>query len=89
MESYATIKNKNVRAFILKNLICHFGLSQVIIADNGSQFISDSFKTFYSEWKIQLYDSTSRHPQKNRQTKATNKILLNIIKKTLNGSKGK
>lgn len=83
------VKDKDVKIFICKNLICHFRLTKIIIVDNGSEFISDSFNTFYLKWKIQLRYATPRHSQGNRQDRATNKTLLNIIKKTLDKSKGK
>ena len=35
-EAYANIKDKDVSNFVWKNIICLFGISQVIIADNGS-----------------------------------------------------
>lgn len=82
-ESYATVKDKDVKTIVWKNLMNHFRLLQVIITYNDSQFVSDSFRVFCLEWKIQLRYSMLRHLQRNGQVEATNKILLNIIKKTL------
>ena len=39
-EAYASIKDKDVTKFVWKNIICHFGIPQTIIADNGPQFDS-------------------------------------------------
>ena len=34
-KAYASIKDKDITKFILKNIICRFGIPQAIIADNG------------------------------------------------------
>lgn len=70
------------------SLILSFRLPQMLIVNNDFQFISDSYKSFYSEWRIQLHYSTLRHLQRNGQVKTINKSLLNIMKKTLDKSSG-
>ena len=42
-EAYASIKDKDVTKFVWKNIVCRFGISQTIIADNGPQFDSIAF----------------------------------------------
>ena len=58
VEAYANIKDKDVSKFVWKNIICRFGIPQAIIVDNGSQFDSIAFRTFCSELKIKILDST-------------------------------
>ena len=82
-KTYANIKDKDVTKFIWKNIICQFGIPQAIIANNGPQFDSIAFRNFCSELKIQNLYFTSRYPQSNGQTEATNKTLLTALKKKL------
>nr|CAN69925.1 hypothetical protein VITISV_027208 [Vitis vinifera] len=88
-EAYASIKDKDVTKFVWKNIVCRFGIPQTIIADNGPQFDSIAFRNFYSELNIQNSYSTPRYPQSNGQAKATNKTLINALKKRLEQAKGK
>ncbi|RVX05343.1 Gypsy retrotransposon integrase-like protein 1 [Vitis vinifera] len=43
-EAYASIKDKDVTKFVWKNIVCRFGIPQIIIADNGPQFDSIAFR---------------------------------------------
>ncbi|RVX07508.1 Gypsy retrotransposon integrase-like protein 1 [Vitis vinifera] len=88
-EAYASIKDKDVTKFVWKNIVCRFGIPQIIIADNGPQFDSIAFRNFCSELNIQNSYSTPRYPQSNGQAEATNKTLINALKKRLEQAKGK
>ncbi|KAL5579016.1 hypothetical protein UlMin_011458 [Ulmus minor] len=77
-----------VKKFIWKNIICHFGIPKEIVTDNGSQFISFDFQDFCKEWGIQLSFSTPCYPQANGQAESTNKTVINIIKRRLEKAKG-
>ncbi|RVW27770.1 Retrovirus-related Pol polyprotein from transposon 412 [Vitis vinifera] len=88
-EAYASIKDKDVTKFVWKNIVCRFGISQIIIADNGPQFDSIAFRNFCSELNIRNSYSTPRYPQSNGQAEATNKTLINALKKRLKQAKGK
>ncbi|RVW60442.1 Gypsy retrotransposon integrase-like protein 1 [Vitis vinifera] len=88
-EAYASIQDKDVTKFVWKNIICRFRIPQTIIADNGPQFDSIAFRNFCSELNIRNSYSTPRYPQSNGQTKATNKTLMNALKKRLEQAKGK
>ncbi|RVW67554.1 Pol polyprotein [Vitis vinifera] len=88
-EAYASIKDKDVTKFVWKNIVCRFGIPQTIIADNGPQFDSIAFRNFCSELNIRNSYSTQRYPQSNGQAEATNKTLINALKKRLEQAKGK
>nr|CAN68770.1 hypothetical protein VITISV_018662 [Vitis vinifera] len=88
-ETYASIKDRDVTKFVWKNIVCRFGIPQTIIADNGPQFDSIAFRNFCSELNIRNSYSTPRYPQSNGQTEATNKTLINALKKRLEQAKGK
>ncbi|RVX18715.1 Gag-Pol polyprotein [Vitis vinifera] len=87
-EAYPSIKDKDVTKFVWKNIICRFGIPQTIIADNGPQFDSITFRNFCSELNIRNSYSTPRYPQSNGQAEATNKTLINVLKKRLEQAKG-
>nr|CAN61771.1 hypothetical protein VITISV_041899 [Vitis vinifera] len=88
-EAYVSIKDKDVTKFVWKNIVCRFGISQTIIADNGPQFDSITFRNFCSELNIRNSYSTPRYPQSNEQAEATNKTLITALKKRLEQTKGK
>nr|CAN63790.1 hypothetical protein VITISV_003629 [Vitis vinifera] len=88
-KAYASIKDKDVTKFVWKNIICRFEILQTIIADNGPQFDSIAFRNFCSELNIRNSYSTPRYPQSNGQAEATNKTLINALKKRLEQAKGK
>ncbi|RVW58115.1 Pro-Pol polyprotein [Vitis vinifera] len=82
-------QDKDVTKFVWNNIVCRFGIPQIIIADNGPQFDSIAFRNFCSELNIRNSYSTPRYPQSNGQAEATNKTLINALKKRLEQAKGK
>ena len=46
VEPLASITIKNVLDFVVKNIICRFGLPAKIISENGTQFDCDFFTDF-------------------------------------------
>ncbi|XP_038707287.1 uncharacterized protein LOC120002598 [Tripterygium wilfordii] len=57
--------------------------------DNGTQFSSAKFKEFCGGYGIKNLYSTPAYPQCNGQAEASNKIILDEIKKRLESSKGR
>lgn len=53
-ETFANIKDFDVVIFLWKNILWRFRLLTVIVADNGSQFISTRFKELCSTCKIKI-----------------------------------
>ena len=88
-EAYASIKDKDVSKFVWRNIVCQLGISQASVADNGPQFDSIAFRTFYSKLKIKNLYSMPRYPQSNGQVEATNKTLLTTLKKRPTEANGK
>lgn len=79
---------KQVQNFILRNIITRFGISKTPISDNERQFNSGPTREYYSRFDIQTRFSVVSRPQTNGQAEAANKIMLNGIKKSLEGAKG-
>jgi hypothetical protein len=45
----ATITSATVQKFFWQNIICRFGVPKAITVDNGTQFATETFKTFCSQ----------------------------------------
>ena len=56
-EALATITKAKV-----KNFVCRFGILKTIISDNGRQFDSHGFRSFYSSSGIKNKYSSLGHP---------------------------
>ncbi|XP_057811428.1 uncharacterized protein LOC131025645 [Salvia miltiorrhiza] len=59
-DSFHQVRDKEVKGFIWKNVICRYGVPKEIVTDNGSQFISADFQDFCRFWNIKLSFSTPR-----------------------------
>ena len=64
-EPLASITTKKVLDFVVKNIICRFGLPAKIVSDNDTQFDSDVFTDFCARHGIQKSFSAVAHPQAN------------------------
>jgi len=47
-EALAFITKKNMWDFVWRNIVCRYGISRVLVLNNGKQFDNDSFRDFYS-----------------------------------------
>jgi hypothetical protein len=88
-EPMATITTKKVINFVVRNIICRFGLPRTIITDNGTQFESKEFKEFCQRYGIEKRFAAVAHPKANGQVEAVNKIIKSILKKRLEKARGK
>ena len=61
-EALATIMEKNIRSFVWRNIICRYGISKVLVSDNGKQFDNNEFKDFCSKLGIKNHYSSPAHP---------------------------
>jgi hypothetical protein len=88
-EPLSNIRDVDAKRFFWKNVITRFGIPWAAISDNGTQFESRLFKGFCSDLGIKNFFSSPGYPQSNGQAEASNKIILNGIKKKLEEAKGK
>ena len=79
----------DVKKFMWKNIVIRFGVPNSLISDNGLQFDSRAFCKFCSDLGIKNKYFTLAYPQSNGQAEAVNKIIVNGLKKRLDGAKGK
>ncbi|GJY69498.1 reverse transcriptase domain-containing protein [Tanacetum coccineum] len=68
--------------------MCRFGISGIIVSDNGKQFSENPFRDWCSELNIKQQFTSVAHPQANGQTGVTNRTLLQGLKTRLGKSKG-
>jgi hypothetical protein len=83
-----SITSQQVQSFVWENIICRFGIPQIIVTDNGRQFDSASFRKFCWEKGITLSFASVAHPQTNGQVEAVNKILKRTMRTKLGDKKG-
>ena len=88
-DALANIRDMAVKKFMWKNIVTRFGVPNFLIFDNGLQFDSRAFREFCSDLGIKNKYFTLVYPQSNGQAKAVNKIIVNGLKKRLDGAKGK
>lgn len=78
--------NETTSLNFYEELIAKFGVLESIVSDNALTFIG----TRISDWAVRngvyLNTSSNYYPQGNGQAKSTNKNLLRIIKRTMEGN---
>ena len=88
-EALANIRDVDVKKFVWKNIATRCGVPNLLISYNGLQFDSKAFPAFCGDLGIKNRYSTPTYPQSNGQAKATNKAILNGLKRRLDGAKGR
>ena len=73
----------NVIEFIKEHIIYRFGISQSITTDQGKMFTSKEFKDFAASTGFKLINLSPYYAQANGQAKASNQILIKIIRKKI------
>ncbi|XP_004304842.1 PREDICTED: uncharacterized protein LOC101292438 [Fragaria vesca subsp. vesca] len=73
----------SVRNFIFRNIISRFGIPECIVTDRGAAFMADSVVKYLNDYGIKLLHSTPYYAQSNSQAKASNKVILGILRKML------
>ena len=69
------------------NILSRFGCPTKIITDNAATFGSKRMVEFCHKYQITLGHSTAYYPQGNGLAESSNKSLVNIIKKLLEGNR--
>ena len=79
----------DAKRFVWKNIVTQFGVPHTLISNNGFQFDSKTFRSYYGELGITNRCSTPVYPQGNGQAEVVNKVIVNGLKKRLDDAKGK
>ena len=88
-EAYTIVNQSDTINFVWKHLIYQFGVPRELVVDNGTQFQNNKLKELCNTYHIRLNFAFVSYSQSNGQAEATNKIILNMIKKSFEQSKGK
>ena len=67
--------------FVRSNLFCRFGVSRVIVSNQGTHFCNRSMYALLKEYGVVHRISTPYHPQTNGQTEISNKEIKRILEK--------
>ena len=89
VEPLANIWDQDMKKFMWKNIFMQFSVPYALISDNRTQFDNNAFKRYCIELGIRNNYTTPAYPQGNGQTEATNKAILDGLKKRLDEAKGK
>ncbi|XP_022004514.1 uncharacterized protein LOC110902082 [Helianthus annuus] len=79
----AKIMGRQVIDFVWENIICRYGLSRVLITDNGKQFAEKPFSVWCKEYRIAQVFSSVAYPQSNGQVERMNITIVERIKARL------
>jgi transposase InsO family protein len=75
--------HQEVISFVQERIIYRFGVPQTLTTGQGPSFMSHQFREFAKSMKIKLLNSSPYYAQANGQAEASNKVLINIIKKRI------
>ena len=67
--------------FIFEEIVCRYGVPQVILSDNGKNFASEIVKILCEKFLIKHIFSSPYYPQTNRIVERLNRILCNSLAK--------
>ncbi|XP_015964818.1 uncharacterized protein LOC107488572 [Arachis duranensis] len=82
------VLSANCRKFMWRQVITRFGIPEVVISDNGTQFTDKKFTEFLSGLGVRQRFSSVEHPQTNGQVESANKVILSGLKRRLDNKKG-
>lgn len=86
-KALATITTKQVTHFFWENVICRYGIPRILVTDNGTQFNNADFKKYCEDNAIDLRFTSVAHPQANGQAEVANRIIIDGLKKKVEGSR--
>ena len=81
--SYASVTKSVVAQFIKKEIICRYGLPEIIISDNRLNLNNDMVTEICTQFKIKHYNSVPYRPKMNGTVEAANKNVKKIIAKAI------
>ena len=88
-EALAKIREMDVKKYVWRNIVTQFRVPESLMSNNGLEFDNRAFREYCSDLGIKNRYSTTTYPQSNSQAEATNKAIMNGLKRRLEGSKGK
>ncbi|XP_074377528.1 uncharacterized protein LOC141719042 [Apium graveolens] len=65
----------------IENVICRYGITRILVTDNGKQFDNAEFKEYCDDNSIELRFTSVAHLQENGQAEVANRIILDGLRK--------
>jgi len=88
-EPLANIRDIDAKRFVWKNIVTQFGITHILISDNGLQFDGKTFRSYCYDLGIMNRYSTMAYPQGNGQVEVINKVIVGGLNKRLDDANGK
>jgi len=77
------VTSKDMVEFVKEHIIYRFGIPQTITTDQGTMFTSGEFEEFAASMGIKLLNSSPYYAQANGQAEASNKEIIELIKRKI------
>jgi hypothetical protein len=74
---------KVVMDFLFEEIFVWYGMPREIVTDGGAQFTGNKIEALLKKYRIQHQVTSPYHPQENGKVESTNKVLENILTKTV------
>lgn len=87
VKAFRTATVEGIKPFLEQNIFWEFQTPEVMLSDNGSQFISKRFAELCEKYKIKHWRTPARFPRAN-YVEASNKQIKNILRCLLNDKAG-
>ncbi|GAU27977.1 hypothetical protein TSUD_373720 [Trifolium subterraneum] len=75
-EPLAKIGASHILRFFKRNVLARFGIPQVVVTGNGTQFTNKKFQEFLATIGTTQHFTSVEHPQTNGQAEAANRVIL-------------
>jgi len=85
--TFKSVTKKAVVDFVHSNIICRFGIPNIIITDNAANLNSHLMKEVCEQFKIVHRHSTPYRPKANGAVEAANKNIKKILRRMVQGSR--
>ena len=65
----------------IQSIFARHGIAEIVVSDNGPQFINAQFAAFATAWRFRHVTSSLRYPQSNGKAESAVKICKTLMKK--------
>ncbi|GAU39748.1 hypothetical protein TSUD_219910 [Trifolium subterraneum] len=86
-EPLPEITSFRILRFFKRDILCRFGIPQVVVTDNGTQFTDKTFRGFLAKINPKHHFTSVEHPQTNGQAEAANRVILRGLRRRLGDAK--
>ncbi|PNX81943.1 gag-pol polyprotein [Trifolium pratense] len=88
-EPLSDITSLRILRFFKRSVLARFGIPQVVVTDNGTQFTDKEFQAFLAALGTKQHFTSVEHPQTNGQAEAANRVILRGLRRRLDQNKKK